>query len=187
MVLIVCALRIEADKLIKALNLKERQDPTLDLFENNGILLAISGVGKENIAFCVGYVSAKFTPKYIVNIGICGYGGKDLQIGDMVTPQKIIDEETSKVYHTDYKGCVPQQTFVTHSKPLLHKRNYYFCVDMETSAFWVAANKILSKDKIFSLRIVSDFLDKETITLDLIHKITEKNLVTIVNFLKELL
>lgn len=57
---------------------------------NRNIILVQSGVGKVNAAICTQYIIDKFSPDCIINTGIAGGLGKNLNVGDLVLGKEFV-------------------------------------------------------------------------------------------------
>ncbi len=54
------------------------------------VILVQSGVGKVNSAICVQYIIDKFNPDFIINTGIAGGLGENMQVGDIVIGTEFV-------------------------------------------------------------------------------------------------
>lgn len=62
-------------------------------------VVAVSGVGKVNAAVCTEAMILKYSPEYIINIGIAGGLDERLRVGDIVVAESVVehDMDTSPV------------------------------------------------------------------------------------------
>lgn len=56
-------------------------------------VVAVSGVGKVNAAVCAEAMILKYSPEYIINIGIAGGLDERLKIGDIVVAQSVVEHD----------------------------------------------------------------------------------------------
>lgn len=92
---IIGAMDCEVDVLKQKLqNLEEFQHSNQKIYLGNlydhKIVLVKSGVGKVNASMCTQYIIDKFSPDYIVNTGIAGGIAKNLEVGDVVIGEKLV-------------------------------------------------------------------------------------------------
>lgn len=92
---IIGAMDCEVSKLKQKLqNLEEIQHGSLKInlgnFCGHKIVLVKSGVGKVNAALCTQYIIDKFNPDYIINTGIAGGIAENLEVGDIVIGEKLV-------------------------------------------------------------------------------------------------
>ncbi len=92
---IIGAMECEIDKLREKLhNIEIHKKGKLTFYKgeahNHNIVLVQSGVGKVNAAICTQYIIDKFSPDYIINTGIGGGLGKELQVGDIVIGTEFV-------------------------------------------------------------------------------------------------
>lgn len=92
---IIGAMDCEVDVLKQKLqNLEELQHSKQKIYLGNlyghKIILVKSGVGKVNSAICTQYIIDKFNPDYIINTGIAGGIAKNLEVGDVVVGEKLV-------------------------------------------------------------------------------------------------
>ena len=189
---IVCALKIEADPLIKFYNLKKSNDKYFNIFENERMTLIISGVGKINVAAAVSYMLKDKKINYedvIINIGICGSLNEKIKISDIVYCSKILDNDSDIENFTDLtvKNFFDEGTILTVSKILKKEEIKYGnidFVDMEASAFYQVASKFFKNHQIKVVKIVSDYLNVESLNKDFVFDLINKNIEKIDLFLE---
>lgn len=89
-ILIVCAMKKEAIRIAKKLNLNKVND---DVYDNNiNIALLISGIGKQKTAIgLTKYLCENEKPDLIINVGYAG--STDIQIGSWVSIQRTYNYE----------------------------------------------------------------------------------------------
>ena len=60
---------------------------------NHNVILAKSGVGKVNAALNAQYIIDKYNPDYIINTGVAGGIAKELQVGDIVIGETLVQHD----------------------------------------------------------------------------------------------
>lgn len=167
MIYITTALYCEAKALIRYYNLKKDMiNSVFQIFKSKNVTLIITGVNKINSAIGVTHlVSNKEINEedIIVNIGISGTKEDDCKIGNVYLINKIVDNETKKCYYPDilFNHSFKESSIETFSKTVTHGEvmTEPLC-DMESSGFYIAANKYFQSHQIFLFKIVSDRLEE---------------------------
>lgn len=60
---------------------------------NHNVILAKSGVGKVNAALNAQYIIDKYHPDYIINTGVAGGIAEELQVGDIVIGETLVQHD----------------------------------------------------------------------------------------------
>jgi len=179
MLIISCALYLEAKPLIEHFNLK----PSLNakgykIFKNDSLKLIITGVGPTNAASAIGYVFGRYQDKIssFVNIGIAGH--KDLEIGTLVLADKISQKGRKSFYPQfsfECKNITKEVISIDEDENTYPEDALY---EMESFSSYEVAAKFLPLELIHSLKIVSDNKGKEAGTIDEkeVSSLIEKNL-----------
>ncbi|TCS84511.1 hypothetical protein [Tepidibacillus fermentans] len=195
MIFIVSALYPEAKPLIEYFQLKKvSQISRIQLYENNGIVLAISGVGIISSAIATTYLLTKYEAKAtdtILNIGIAGAARLKFETGDLIYCHKIIHHDTRRNYYPDIlvehsfsEGVL--ETFSTIVDLSMNKEVIGDLVDMEGAGFFEAAATFLPPHQIHVLKIVSDQLKPTVVTSYDISQLIKNQLESIAAFMKNL-
>lgn len=158
MTLIHCALKCEAAPLINFFNLKKH---TASIYQNEHIVLLVSGVGKAFTQDKLHTLLATHVFTQAFNIGVCGNCAKTHNIGEL-----IVFDSTNK--HLLHSVDTPQTSPST--LPF---------VDMEASAYIDALSTQLSEKHIHILKVVSDYCDTPTFDKNNISKLLFKHIDTI--------
>ena len=185
MLFIVVALYIEAKPIIAYYNLKKDVDNHhFQVFTNEEIALIVTGVGKVNSAVGVSHVLSKYmTGKndhdHIINLGVCGSANKQCEVGEIYIIHKVIDHENKRMYFPDIllNHSFKEADIETFSSVVKHNQEVVtqLC-DMEASGFYQAASKYLSPHQIHIIKVVSDYLEEETIEKNQITHLLHKNI-----------
>lgn len=191
MINILCALRCEARPLIEEFGLKRnlavRQ---FEIFESNELRLIISGIGKIRAAAATAYLLARsedLSSELFFNIGICG-GKLEFAIGDLFLINKIVDDTLGKQFYSDLlvRHGLHEAALQSFDSPMVASNMEdpdFDLADMEGSAFFEVASIFLGPHQIFCLKIVSDHLDAEPISEDLVQSLISKNLESLCSFI----
>ena len=148
----------EARPLIDFYKLKKKQNSNeFQLFLNDNISLTVSRIGKIYSAMSVSHTFFELGKKknqIWINFGLAGT--KDLNIGELVLVDKVIDDDTGKLFFPHYFNSLklPHKSCTTFSKP--NKKLNISMSDMECSGFFESSNVFSSKELIQSLKIISD-------------------------------
>ena len=92
---IISATLMEADPLIKILDLKQTEKKPFNIFENTekNILLGISGIGKANAAMYTAFCCIKYQPDIILNTGAAGAVDESNEVGAVFQIEKVIEPD----------------------------------------------------------------------------------------------
>jgi adenosylhomocysteine nucleosidase len=88
---IVMATMLEAKPFALGMSLRQTREIPFRLFQNDGILLIISGIGKANAAMATAYVCLKYKPLCIFNLGAAGTTHSGYDLGEIFHIQKIVE------------------------------------------------------------------------------------------------
>ncbi|MDD3840292.1 MAG: hypothetical protein PHP06_06925 [Clostridia bacterium] len=186
MIYIVTALAIEARPLIKHFGLKKTGYNFFREYASGDILLVISGTGKINSACAVSDILSRHQPgsrDAIINFGICGSVDADCNKGETFFINKVVDNDTQRVYYPDIMidHGMQEAGLRTYSMPVAFddcKQSEEF-VDMEGSGFFQAASHYLGPHSIYVIKILSDFLNETKLDRDFIRQMIESKLYQI--------
>ncbi len=157
---IFCALHCEAKPLIQYYQLKKiNRHKAFEVYQNNEMILAISGVGKVSMAAAVAYLMAinpEVDSPILINIGIAGHQYK--AIGELYLAERIFcEDEPNRQFYPQIIGNIALQSdsvkTVNAPNPHYPSEELY---DMEAGAFFPIACKFSSAELIHSLKIISD-------------------------------
>ena len=76
---------------MEALGLREVKKGRIALFEGEGILLVISGIGKTNAAVATAYCCTVFRPRWVLNLGAAGAVKITFPMGDIFHITSVIE------------------------------------------------------------------------------------------------
>lgn len=141
--------------------------------------IILTGIGKVNAAYTVGRLFPRGLTRndlkedFIINIGTCGSG----DLHGLFIANKITDDATGKDYYPDIirVSGLPEASLITvdnvKTDPALG-----VLYDMEASAIYQAAGKLISPDRMIFIKIVSDSGDVDGITEEYVNHLVESHL-----------
>ena len=191
MILIHCALQLEAKILIEHYKLKKEVSfKAFDFFRNQDISLVISGLGKLNAAAAISSILTRLNLKQIsvLNFGLAG-ATEDLSIGELFLINKITDYGTGINYYPDLliQSSILQQSLITFDQPVSkddHKLESTL-VDMEASGAWLAASKFIGPESFDCLKVVADHLEPKAFSKSEAQNLVQKHLGAIVERIEQ--
>jgi len=195
MIYIVTALYPEAKPWIEYFQLKKRKTSSkFQIFQNEDITLIISGIGVLSSSTATAHLLTVYhsSPNDTVfNIGIAGAVDNRYDLGETILCHKITLHETKESYYPDvllshdFKEGVLESFLHPVSKNQLSKVEGDL-VDMEGAGFFHAASSFLPPHHIFVIKIISDFLEPEKITRELVTKTMEQSLPKLTAFIERI-
>ena len=84
---------LEAKPFVLGMSLRQTQKIPFRLFQNDEILLIISGIGKANAAMATAYGCLKFKPTCICNLGAAGATHSGYRLGEILHIKKIVETD----------------------------------------------------------------------------------------------
>ena len=90
---IVMATMLEAKPFVLGMPLHQTRKSPFRLFQSDGMLLIISGIGKANAAMATAYGCLKFNPACIFNLGAAGATHSGYDLGEIFHIQKIVEPD----------------------------------------------------------------------------------------------
>ena len=164
MLYIVTALYIEAKPLILLFDLKKDNKYTkFQVFSNDKVKLIISGTGriKSSVALTCLVSNLNIEEKdFVVNIGFVASCSKKSNLGDIILANKIKNAYSEINYYPEiaYKHNFIEGSISTFDKVIEKSIENVEYIDMEAYGFFQTASIFFKKNKILTLKIVSDIL-----------------------------
>lgn len=87
------ATMLEAKPFVLGMSLRQTRKTPFRLFQNDEMVLIISGIGKANAAMATAYGCLKFTPACICNLGAAGAAHSTHGLGEIFHIQKIVESD----------------------------------------------------------------------------------------------
>lgn len=161
--LIHTALLCEAQPLIQYLKLfKNKEFP--NIYENDQYVLIVSGIGKIATQMALELIFKTYKIHKALNIGIAGCKEETISIGTLCCTTHILNN-------------IRYETLITHDKPLENKEQLSTTlVDMEANYFLKKCEAFLDKEKIYCLKVVSDYLSREIPKKQFVTDLIQKNI-----------
>ena len=155
---IVVALLEEAKPFIKQFKLQKWETSKLKTYQNDSLLLVISGMGSNAITLAVGYAAALASSchrLFWLNLGTAGH--QDYQIGTVVLPIEVRDTVSDLVFYPTpiIPGDFKRYKLLSLKTPS-QKYLQDTCFDMEAYHFCAAASRFSIQDHIQVVKIISD-------------------------------
>jgi len=141
---IVMATMLEAKPFVLGMSLRQTREIPFRLFQNEGVLLIISGIGKANAAMATAYVCLKFKPLCIFNLGAAGATHSGYDLGEIFHIQKIVEPD-----RPDLKTGTP----CVHKPDLLEGFN--------TTTLATSDRAVLDPKERKAISITADLIDME--------------------------
>lgn len=87
------ATMLEAKPFVQGMSLKQTRKNPFRLFQKDGILLVISGIGKANAAMAAAYSCLELKPACVCNLGAAGATRSEYNLGEIFHIQKIVEPD----------------------------------------------------------------------------------------------
>lgn len=190
MILIVTALKAEANELIKRLKLKHKNAP-FPLYENDDFVLVICGVGRERCSAAVGWVFGKYTSfDGALNLGCAGSLDNAVKRGTLCLGNIIEASDNPRVYIPDilYEHSLHECKLRTydHMVSNIDKPEQNVICDMEAYGFAAAVSGFITNDRYVCLKLISDNVyNSVTVTNEDLLELFEESSDAIMTFLYE--
>lgn len=192
----VIALKSEANFIINYFKMKLLSKKKLfPIYSNseNTHSLVISGTGKVNSAAATMYLSESTLKEnwtFWINIGIGGY--KSNTYGKFYVIDKITEQTNGNTFYPGFqiKNNVNRASLLTLDQPETRKyKNQIY--DMEGAGFFRVANKIVQKEFIILMKIISDtpsknIKDLNNNTIERLFFVNKKNILNIIHQLEQI-
>ena len=141
---IVMATLLEAKPFVLGMSLKQRRKKPFAVFQNDHILLIISGVGKANAAMATGYSCDKYHPVCVCNLGAAGATDVSHSLGEIFHINKIVEYDRDEL--TTRKPCI-------HNPDILN--------GFQTATLSTSDMAVLAPDERKKISMNADLIDME--------------------------
>jgi len=138
------ATMLEAKPFVLEMSLKQIRKKPFPLFQNDQILLIISGIGKANAAMATAYSCLKFKPACICNLGAAGAAHSGYDLGEIYHIGKIVE---------------PDRTDLRTGKPCIHKPD--LLKGFKTARLATSDQAVLDPKKREAISVSADLIDME--------------------------
>lgn len=141
----------ELSSILTTLNIKSKiinQGPfTIQLtnYKDKELILILSGIGKVNAAIASQYLIDKFSPNFIINVGVAGNLTDYLTFGDVVIASDLVQHDMDATAFGDPLGQIPRMdVFAFHSDSRLVNK----CINIsQNNMFKKIVGRIISGDQ----------------------------------------
>ena len=153
MTTVFCALKPEAEPLIRELDLKPISST---LYESDDIRLVITGIGKLNAASSAGFCLGKYgVSDHYINYGTAA--GSDEFSGQTFFAGQVIDAGCGKEFFPDIADTEFKHiSLVTSDVPVAEIYDRCHIYDMEASGIFSALKNAVTPDRIIFIKTVTD-------------------------------
>lgn len=179
MIILVFALKIEADPFIKELGLKKIHNISkVRVYKKDDIVAVITGTGIINTSSNLSFLLSKYYDDkndVVINIGIAG-GCEKSNIGDAFLINKIIGVDGDEYFPDVDNQGFEEATLKTVLKSEIKNKKYSdYIQDMEGEAVYSVAQNYVYQNNIHLIKIISDLKDTDYIDRSTVLKILNKN------------
>lgn len=110
---IIGAMQEEVSSLIADMNIKNRLSKASMIFNegtiyDKDVVIVVSGIGKVNAAVCTQILVDEFNVDAVINVGIAGGIGADVQPGDIVVGTDLVEHDMNAVSFGYPLGQIPR-------------------------------------------------------------------------------
>lgn len=161
--LIHTALLCEAQSIIQFLKLIANKTVP-NIYENDSYVLVVSGIGKDATIEALTKIFQMYTLHKAINIGIAGCKDESIAIGTLC----CCTHSLPNILHTTLSTSL---NAITNKEKLSST-----LVDMEAQFFMNVCEQYLPKEKIFCLKVVSDYLSSQIPKKQFVIELIQKNM-----------
>lgn len=104
---VIAALEEEAHALVRRMPRSESVGPRLQIWEGDGLVVTVAGVGKVAAAMAAQYVCDVFKPRCMISIGLAGSLDNRARRGRVVVASGAIQHDIDARPLTDTRGIIP--------------------------------------------------------------------------------
>ena len=110
---IIGAMEIEIENLLKhmaniAVEKISGVDYNIGTVGKVKVVAAVCGIGKVNAAMCAQTMCIKYSPDYLLNIGVAGSLSKELKVGDLVVASSVVQHDIDSTQLGVPLGLIPE-------------------------------------------------------------------------------
>jgi adenosylhomocysteine nucleosidase len=141
---IVMATMLEAKPFVLGMSLTRRRKKPFALFENDRVVLIISGIGKANAAMATGYLCYACRPDRVCNLGAAGAADFSHALGEIFHITEIIEYDRHKL---------------TTKRPYIHHPD--ILNGFQTAKLSTSDRAVLDPDERKKISMNADLIDME--------------------------
>jgi len=156
MIGIVCALKCEAESLIRYFSLKPYPQKTaFPVYCDQNMFLIVSGIGKTQAAAATAYLHVLCDCRGWLNVGVGGH--RDRAIGEGFFAHQVHDLESGRAYYPTFGWKLREKTTSVVTVDRVENRfEHEGIYDMEAAGFCCAAFRFSNAELIHSFKVISD-------------------------------
>jgi adenosylhomocysteine nucleosidase len=158
-VLVVAALEEEAHELVRRMPRSENVGPRLSIWEGDGLVVMVAGVGKVAAAMATQYACDVFKPRSAVAIGLAGALEDGVRPGQVIVATGAVQHDLDGRPLTDAKGVIPGLGLATISADPAAAEKVLTAARLESRD--AQPGLVLTGDQIVTSRAVRDALVRE--------------------------
>lgn len=161
---IIVALHAEARPFLDALNFQRVDGFAFTLYKSEGMLLCISGIGRENALMATAALLGYRIPQAqdaLLNVGICA-APREYAIGELLVAHQLISG--AQRFYPDLLLQHPYRECTLHCVDAPQDSHLEHPVDMESAAVFKAASRFMKLHQMLFVKIVSDHFEPESVT-----------------------
>lgn len=98
LICLIMATMMEAEPFILGMAMEEFEKKPFQQFKSDGVILAISGIGKANAAICAAFCLHQFEPSCLCNLGAAGTTWFSHHPGEIFQINKIIENDRPDLF-----------------------------------------------------------------------------------------
>ncbi len=198
MIFVFCALYQEASNFISHFHLKrDSHESMFQVFRGGGIILAITGVGKNAASVCVSRILTQERPDgrlestdLVISFGCAG--GLGFTTGDILQVNRIMDSDSRRWFYPDLQMVTdfPQAPLISSGVPVCkassNEDSDGFLYDMEGSALYAAASYFAGPHQILIFKMISDALSPDSVDVKGLAALMDANLPPLLEWMEGL-
>ena len=156
------ALELEAQALVRQLPRSGTIAPRISVWEGDGMVVAVSGVGKVAAALAAQFVHDVFKPRCVISVGLGGALSGETSRGQVVVATGAVQHDMDGRPLTSARGVIPglNQSVFSADAPVAEKLHVAARRSVENPRI-VKPGLVLTGDQIVTSRAVRDALAKE--------------------------
>jgi adenosylhomocysteine nucleosidase len=156
------ALELEARGLVQHLPRSETIGPKIGVWEGDGMVVVVGGVGKVAAALSAQFIQDVFKPRCMVSIGIAGAVRDDTSRGQVVVASGAVQHDMDGRPLTAARGVIPGlNVSVLSADPPLAEKLLVSAKRAVENPRVVRSGLVLTGDQIITTRAVRDALARD--------------------------
>lgn len=158
-VLVIAALDEEAHELVRRMPRSENVGPRLSIWEGNGLVVMVAGVGKVAAAMATQYGCDVFKPRAAIAIGLAGGLEDDVRPGQLVVATGAVQHDMDCRPLTEARGVIPGLGLAAIAADPAAAEKVLIAARLESRD--ARPGLVLTGDQIVTTRAVRDALARE--------------------------